>query len=48
MLLKHGANINGQNNSGDTALHLSALKGSTKMFNFLVKQGADMWHKGEY
>lgn len=47
LLLKYGADVNGQNRSGDTALHLAALKGSTKMFNFLLKHGADVWHKGQ-
>lgn len=35
-----------KNNSGDTPVHLAALKGQLKMLRFLQKKGADLAEKG--
>jgi ankyrin repeat protein len=41
-LLKHGADINGVNKDGETALMLSILHNDFDIFNFLIKKGADV------
>ena len=41
-LLKHGANINAQDNDGGTALIWAAVNGHTKTVETLLKHGADI------
>ncbi|MEO6160700.1 MAG: ankyrin repeat domain-containing protein [Pelobium sp.] len=39
LFLKYGANINHQNNKGQTALHLAVIKADTAMTAFLIQRG---------
>ena len=39
-LIIHGVNINGQNNDGETALHLAVQNHKYKIIDFLIKMGA--------
>ena len=41
-LIEIGANINIQNDSGDTSLRLAARRGLTEIAKILVENGADM------
>jgi ankyrin repeat protein len=47
MLLDEGADINAANQSGDTALHGAALRGSTAIIQYLVDHGADVTARNE-
>jgi ankyrin repeat protein len=47
MLLEMGADINAANQSGDTALHGAALRGSTTIIRYLVDHGADVTARNE-
>jgi ankyrin repeat protein len=47
MLLDRGANINGVDNNGDTAMHGAALNNYPRVVNLLAERGADpkIWSK---
>jgi len=42
ILVYSGANINGTNNRGDTALHIAAYRGHRDVITALLKAGADV------
>ncbi len=42
LLLQHGADINGRNRDGNTALHLAAFLGRAETAELLIKNGADI------
>ena len=42
LLLQHGADINGRNRDGNTALHLSVFLGHAETAELLIKNGADI------
>ena len=42
LLLKHGADINGRNRDGNTALHLAVFLGHAETAELLIKNGADI------
>ena len=42
LLLKHGADINGRNGDGNTALHLAVFLGHAETAELLIKNGADI------
>lgn len=42
LLIKHGANVNKQNDLGKTPLHLAAEHGKTSVVNLLHNNGADI------
>ncbi len=42
LLLQHGANINGRNRDGNTALHLAVFLGHAETAELLIKNGADI------
>lgn len=41
-LIKAGANINFQNEEGDTLLHIAVLNRNRKMLNLLIEVGIDL------
>ena len=47
LLLKHGANINGKNRDGNTALHLAIFLGHAGTAELLIKNGADLNTKND-
>ena len=47
LLLQHGANINGRNRDGNTALHLAVFLGRAEMAELLIKNGADVNAKND-
>jgi ankyrin repeat protein len=42
LLLEHGADIRGQDDNGQTGLHLAAIGGHTTMVRFLLERGAPL------
>lgn len=42
LLLQHGANVNGKNRDGNTALHLAVFLGRAETAELLLKSGADV------
>ena len=45
LLLQHGADVNGKNRDGNTALHLTMFLGHTETAELLLKSGADLTAK---
>ncbi len=47
LLLQHGAEVNGRNKDGNTALHLAMFLGRTETAQLLLKSGADITSKND-
>ena len=47
LLLQHGADINGRNREGNTALHLAMFLGRAETAELLLKSGADVTAKND-
>ena len=47
LLLQHGADINGRNRDGNTALHLAVFLGRAETADLLLKNGADVNSKND-
>jgi len=44
LLLKNGADIGGIDKSGETPLFIACRRRKTKVVNFLLSRGADIYH----
>lgn len=47
-LLKHGANVNAEHDSGRVPLHLAARNGYEKILELLIKNKANIDHSNGY
>ncbi len=47
LLLQHGADVNGRNRDGNTALHIAAFLGHAETAELLIKNGADVTAKNQ-